>query len=126
MKHDEYHLQKQVCNYLNWSYPEVLYMSDSIASCKLTMVQAVRNKAIQKDGFKCPDIIILEPRGKYHGLFIELKITTPFKKDGTIKKNEHLEGQLKTIDELEAKGYSAFFAVGFDEAKFLIDRYLKN
>lgn len=126
MKHDEYHLQKQVCNYLNWSFPEVLYMSDSIASCKLTMVQAVRNKAIQKDGFKCPDIIILEPRNGYHGLFIELKIITPFKKDGTLKKNEHLEGQLKTIDELEAKGYSAFFAVGFNEAKFLIDRYLKN
>ena len=126
MKHDEYQLQKQVCQYLNWSYSDVLYMSDTIASCKLTMAQAVRNKAIQKPNFKCPDLIIFEPRNGYNGLFIELKVVTPFKKDGNIKKDVHLEGQLKTIQELEAKGYFAVFATGFGEAKIIIDKYLKK
>jgi hypothetical protein len=122
----EYQLQKQVCAYLNAQYPNVMYLSDTIASCKLTILQAVRNKAIQKDGFKCPDLIILEPKGDYHGLMIELKIETPFKKDGKIYSNEHLIGQQKTITNLINKGYFATFSVGFDEAKKIIDNYMKD
>lgn len=59
------------------------------------------------------------------GLFIELK------KDGTHlkKKNgdwatEHIAEQAKTLEDLRARGYCAEFAVGFDEAKKLIDEYL--
>lgn len=126
MKHPEYHLQNQVCAYLNLQYPNVLFLSDSVAFVKLSMPQAVRNKAIQKDGFKCPDLIILEPKGNYHGLFIELKVKSPFKKDGTIYKNEHLEGQQKTILELQKKGYLAGFCTGFQEAKETIDLYMNS
>jgi hypothetical protein len=124
MKHPEYHLQKQVCAYLNVQYPKVMFLSDTIASVKLSKIQAVRNKEIQKSGFKCPDLIILEPKGKYHGLFIELKVKSPFKKDGSILKNEHLEGQQKTISDLQEKGYFAVFCTGFDEAKETIDFYM--
>jgi hypothetical protein len=124
MKHPEYHLQKQVCAYLNLQYPKVMFLSDSVAFVKLSMPQAVRNKQIQKSGFKCPDLIILEPKGKYHGLFIELKVKSPFKKDGSILKNEHLEGQQKTISDLQEKGYFAVFCTGFNEAKETIDFYM--
>lgn len=128
MQHLEYELQKAVCKYLSYQYSEVEYMSDTIANLKLTMQQASRNKAIQKNGFKCPDLIILEPRNGYHGLFIELKLETPFKKDGSIKasKNDHLKGQLETIERLNSKGYFACFTWGFDMTKEIIDNYLKQ
>jgi hypothetical protein len=122
----EYQLQKQVCAYLNAQYPNVMYLSDTIASCKLTILQAVRNKAIQKNDFKCPDLIILEPKGEYHGLMIELKIKSPFKKSGEVLSNEHLIGQQHTITNLINKGYYATFATGFDEAKKIIDNYMKD
>lgn len=121
----EYQLQKQVCAYLNAQYPDVLYLSDTIASVRLTMPQAMRNKAIQKNGFKCPDLLILEPKNGYSGLFIELKTESPYKKDGVIKKSDHLEGQDKTIHQLQLKGYCSLFAWEFEEIKNIIDNYLK-
>lgn len=124
MKHEEYNLQKAVCRYLELRYKGVLYMSDTIANVRLTMQQAVRNKAIQKEGFKCPDLLILHPTKTYHGLFIELKIKSPWKKNGELLKNEHLEGQQRTIDELNELGYLACFSVGFEQTKQIIDNYL--
>jgi len=47
-KQPEYALQTQVCNYLRIKYKEVLFMSDTVASIKLTQAQAIRNKAILK------------------------------------------------------------------------------
>lgn len=60
------------------------------------------------------------------GLFIELK------KEGTrlLKKNgnyasEHIQEQAELLKKLRERGYVAEFACGFDEAKTIIDRYLK-
>lgn len=121
----EYHLQKMVCDYLRLQYKDILYLSDTIASVKLTERQGARNKHVQKDGFKTPDLIILEPRGGYAGLLIELKVESPFKKDGTLKKNKHLEGQLKSINDLKKKGYYASFSWGFEMTKTIIDNYME-
>ena len=121
----EYQLQKQVCAYLNAQYPDVLYLSDTIASVRLTMPQAMRNKAIQKNGFKCPDLLILEPKKEYSGMFIELKKDSPYKKDGTLKKNKHLEYQEKSMQELISKGYYCLFSWNFEQTKRIIDIYLK-
>ena len=126
MKHEEYNIQKSVCQYLEIQFPDILFLSDTIANVKLTMFQGARNKAIQKDGFKCPDLLILQPNTKFKGLFIELKIKSPFKKNGELFKNEHLEGQQKAIDKLNELGYFACFSVGFDETKNVIDKYLSN
>jgi hypothetical protein len=123
MKHNEYHLQKQVCQYLEFQYPNVLFLSDTIANLRLSLPQAVRNKGIQKQGFRCPDLIILCPKDEWHGLLIELKIETVFNKKGELK-SQHLKEQKKSLIELGMYGYCASFAVGFDEAKQLIDNYL--
>jgi len=125
MNHPEYNLQKSICAYLNAQYPNVLYLSTG-TSLKLTQSQAGRNKAIQKDGFKCPDLLVLFPNYYYDGLAIELKVKSPFKKDGTLLKNEHLEGQQKAIDELNKLGYYATFGIGFEHCKQIIDEYLSN
>ena len=124
MKHQEYDLQKAVCNYLNLQYPEVLYISTG-TSLKLTKNQAVRNKAIQKNIFKCPDLLIFKRRYGSQGLFIELKIEDPLRKNGNFK-SEHIKAQYETICELNKLGYHACFAVGFDEAKRIIDGYLTS
>jgi len=126
MKHREYHLQKQICQWLEMQHPDVLFMSDTVANVRLTIPQAVRNKAIQKDGFKCPDLIIFEPAGVYRGLFIELKADTPYRKDGKLKSSEHLRGQQATIEDLNERGYLALFSWGFDRTKQIIDNYLAD
>ena len=128
MVHPEFILQKAVCRYLNVQFPKALYLSDTVAAVKLSMPQQARNKSIQKDGFKCPDLLILEPIGKFKGLFIELKTEKPFKKDGTIKasQNNHLEGQLKTINNLKERGYYSCFSWGFDMTKEIIDNYFNQ
>ena len=125
MKHSEYDLQKAVTKYLRLQYPKTLFLSDTIASCKLTIPQQVRNKAIQCDGFKTPDIIIFEPKKDYSGLFIELKIETPYKINGTLKKNPHIEAQNDTICALNWLGYMARFAWDFEMAKEIIDDYMR-
>ncbi len=124
-KQPEFALQVLVCDYLKMQYPHVLFLSDTVAQVKLTIPQSVRNKRIQKEGFKCPDLMIFA----MPGLFIELKTETPFKKDGiTIKasQNDHLLHQWKTLNDLKAQGYAAYFAWNFEMAKELIDRYLRK
>lgn len=128
MKHLEYDLQVAVCRYLSYQYQDVLFTSDTIANLKLTPIQAGRNKKIQKAGFSTPDLLILEPRNGFSGLFIELKLETPFKKNGAIKasKDNHLENQLNAIYTLKEKGYFCCFSWGFDMTKEIIDNYLKQ
>lgn len=122
----EFELQKAICRWLNVQYPKVLYLSDTIASVKLTIPQQNRNKLIQKNGFKTPDLLIFEPNKEFKGLFIELKVKSPFKKDGTLLKDEHLESQQKTINELKQKGYYACFSWSLEMTLDIINRYMSN
>jgi len=124
--HFEYDLQKQICKWLQYQHRSVLFLSDTIAAVKLTIPQGARNKAIQKEGFKTPDLLILQPNDKYHGLFIELKIESPYKKNGELKSSEHLEGQLKSIEQLKKRGYYACFSWSFEMTMEIIEKYLKN
>ena len=125
MKYLEYNLQKKVAKYLTLEYKDVFFMSDTIASVKLTGPQQARNKAIQCPSFHCPDLTIFRARKGYHALFLELKKETPFKKDGTLKKSEHLENQRDTMLKLTEEGYLCFFAWDFEQCKRIIDDYLK-
>jgi hypothetical protein len=122
----EYHLQANVCRYLSVRYPKVLFLSDTVASVALTPAQAYRNKVIQKSSFKTPDLIILQPNGKFHALLIELKVKSPYKLNGEIRADEHLQGQQKSIDDLNALGYYACFAWSLEMAMKIIDDYMNN
>lgn len=122
----EYELQKSICRWISIQCPSLLFLSDTIASVKLTMPQQCRNSLVQKKGFKTPDLLIFEPNQKFKGLFIELKVKTPFKKDGALLKCEHLEGQQKTINDLKSKGYYACFSWSFDMTLQIINQYLNN
>lgn len=115
----------QVVNYLKLQYPDVIFNTD-MSGVFLTKFQAIKAAYMRSDkGF--PDIVIYEPRHGFYGLFIELKREGEaiYKQDGSLRKSEHLEQQKKMHDRLNAKCYNAVFAVGFDEAKKIIDNYLR-
>ena len=123
----EYQLQKQIATYLKTQYPKVLFLSDTVASVKLTAPQQARNKAIQCQKFKCPDLIIFQPNDYYSGLFIELKAESPYLKNGiTLKSDSHIQEQYNTLLELLGKGYYATFAWTFEQAKNIIDGYINH
>jgi len=118
-------LHKAVCQYIRLQYPDVMFNSDS-SGIRLTIGQSVQIKALKSNrGY--PDLMIFQPRNGYHGLFIELKQegTKLRKKDMTCA-TPHIQEQWSCIVDLERKGYVARFAVGFDQAKAIIDNYLKN
>jgi len=115
-------IQIAVCRYLSNQYPGVIYTSES-SGIRLTIGQAVKAKKLRSEG-GLPDLMIFEPRGEYHGLFLELKKVSPYKKNGELKSDKHLSEQNKILDRLYQKGYYAVFATGTDEAKQIIDTYL--
>lgn len=123
-------LQCHVADYLRLQYPHVLFHSDYGSGIKLTPGQS-RIQYRQNGGRRgWPDMFIACVRTidsrYYHGLFIELKRegTRIFKKDGVSYATSHLADQAKVLMALNRAGYLAMFAVGFDQAKQIIDEYL--
>lgn len=123
----EAELRRMLARWLQYQYPNVIYRFDLAADLKLTMGQARKHKELHpKRGY--PDLFIAEPRGKYCGMYIELKAdgNSPYKRNGELKKSEHLIEQEVMLNELNSRGYFAKFATGFNEAKGLIESYLKQ
>ena len=108
-------IQLAVSTYLKIQYPYTIFTAES-SGLKLTIGRnPVRG---------LPDLFIIEPRGKFHGLFIELKSVTPFKQNGELKAGDHLKEQQKVIDSLNKKGYFATFSTGFEETIKIIKKYM--
>ncbi|WP_307089469.1 hypothetical protein [Arthrobacter sp. B2I5] len=122
-------LHQQITEYLKIRYPHVLFRTDFAAGLKLSMQQAILHKKLQASR-AWPDLQVAEKShvlyGEYPGLFIELKAdgVELYKKDGTLRKNEHYEEQAAMLQRLRDRGYKAEFAVGFVQARKLIDEYL--
>lgn len=131
---NESELQVLVADYIRVRYPNALFHSDFGSGIKLTLGQAMKQKRQNGGRRAWPDMFIAEPIEvdfgeqswrRYAGLFLELK------KEGTRihKKNGkwasiHIAEQALVLEELRKRGYAAEFAVGFDEAKKVIDDYL--
>lgn len=116
-------IHKQVCRYIKLQYPKAIFNSD-LSGMNTHKIQAAQNKALRSSR-AFPDIVIYEPKNGFHGLFIELKAdgVRLWKKKGDWA-SEHLREQADMIHELRKRGYYASFAIGFDEAKRVIDFYL--
>ena len=121
----EKEMQNQVCEYMRLAYPKVKFRSDKDG--QVLHKSQLKAKALQSNARGFPDFIIREERKGYKGLVLELKREdkSPFKKDGTLKADQHLHDQQEWLDFFTDCGCKAQFAVGFDEAKLLIDSYLK-
>jgi hypothetical protein len=121
----EKQLQMIISTYLKKVYPDVIYKVDVAGWFSTTIGIAARNKRIQcSSGF--PDMFIAEPRGKYAGLFIELKtdISAVYTKKGQLKKNDKVHNQFEMLQKLNAKGYKAIFTYGYTNTIARINEYL--
>ena len=126
MNKAEKHLHQQICSYLNLQYPDVIYLSDP-SGLKVSIGVAIELKKKRCKKYKIPDLIILKPMNGLHGLVLEIKVSVDdvFTKKMEIRTNEHIQEQHKTIRELVRLGYAAYFGIGFEGCKRLIDNYLK-
>jgi hypothetical protein len=122
MKKEE-SIQLAVSTYLKLQYPYAIFTAES-SGMKLTIGQAVKAKKQRNPVRGLPDLFIIEPRGKFHGLFIELKSVTPFKQNGELKAGDHLKEQQQVIDRLNKKGYFATFSTGVEETIKIIKKYM--
>ena len=116
-----------VARYLTIKYPKLIFRFDFAAGMYLSPYMA--NKHRSQNPIKgYPDLFIAMPKGNYSGLFIEIKTdkANPFKKDGSLKANEHTERQAEILTMLNGIGYHAVFSSGVDETINIIERYLNQ
>lgn len=115
---------QMTCSFIRENYPDVIFTFDG-SGINQSKFSALANSYLRSSR-GMPDLIILEPRGIYAGLVIEMKQTgyTLFKRDGLTYKNEHIEEQAGILDELQARGYQCHFCCGFEQARSSIERYM--
>lgn len=72
---------------------------------------------LKAEGVKAgvPDIFLPYPKGKHHGLFIELKV-------GNVRPTENQAMWMKALSKV---GYKAALCYGFEEARDVIKTYLE-
>lgn len=137
MKMSESQLQIAVANYLATRYPNALFHSDFGSGVKLTAGQAKVNSAQNAGRRGWPDLFVAKSfdyeTDLWHiapilyGLFIELKAEgTRLKKKNGEWASAHIAEQAEVLGTLAEFGYAATFAVGFDQAKAVIDAYLSG
>lgn len=122
-------LAQAVSDFLQSKYPNVIYRFDYGADVKLTVGQGAKMKRLQGKWSKgMPDLVIYEPRGEYHAMFLELKKDREaiFKKDGKYRQNEHLKTQVDMMIKLSDRGYYTAFGCGFKESIEKINKYLSH
>ena len=106
-------LQTMIVNYIKLQYPTVRFCA-SLGGIRTGIKQAKKAKRTgYSKGF--PDLQICEARKEYHGLFLEIKTNKGY---ATIY-------QKNWIEALNERGYKAVITKGFDEAKKVLDDYLK-
>ena len=128
-KQPEKVLAKKVADYLEIKYPNAIRRFDLAADMKMSVWQGARNKSLHGRHTRgYPDLFIAKPNRYYAGLFLELKAdgNSPYKKDGTLKKNEHLQRQNAIHEILRNDGYCVKFVTGFQEAIDVIEEYMED
>lgn len=123
----ETEVQIELSRYISSHYKDALFHNDFGSGTKLSFSQAKRQRAMNPiRGF--PDLQILEPIGKWSGCFIELKKDGEkiYRKDGRLVADQHIREQADYIIELRGRGYWADFAIGLEQAKRIVDSYMKG
>lgn len=112
-KHEERTEQIAFANDMRLYFPKVLW-TISVAGAKIPKIVWI---LLLKMGYSSgtPDIWILEPKGKYHGLIIELK---------KVKGGRISEEQIGWLEELNLRGYRACRCNGAGEALTVVTEYM--
>lgn len=67
-----------------------------------------------------PDLFIAEPRGVYHGLFVEMKVLTLTGRSKAVTS----AAQIRVHNQLRARGYAVALCYGYAQAKEEIVKYI--
>jgi hypothetical protein len=123
----EIELQSQICKFIRLQYPNTIFRSDFASGMRMSIGQAMRHKSLQSSR-AFPDLFILEPKARSHGLFLEIKTSYDkvYKKDGLLRSSPHLTEQREMLDRLIILGYEAHFTFSLDHARFLIAKYMNR
>lgn len=80
-------------------------------------VSPIHGRILKRMGVRAgvSDIFIGISRGKYHGMFLELKAG----------KNKPSKEQLQFMEDLSSQGYYCVWCQGYEAARELIENYLK-
>ena len=129
-KNKEEILQKQVIAYIRQVLPKPYYLVvNPYAGMKMSVSAAAKAKVLGLESAQ-PDVMIFKrTQDGYNGLFLELKAegVVIFNKDGSLRKSDHLYRQAQFLDYAKNEmGAATYFAVGFEEAKRLIDLHYLN
>ena len=110
----EDHLQNAVMNYFRAIYPKAFVIH---------VPNEGKRSPFERYKFKylggmagIPDILCFEPKGKYCGLAIELKVGY----------NKPTDNQKKCLKTLENAKWDAQWSNSFDDVVGIIDNYMKN
>lgn len=103
-------------DWMRSTYPELALMFHVPNGGSRNRIEAARMKG---QGVKpgVPDIVLPAPRGRYHGLFIELKRL----RDGRISNDQKI-----WLTALGGQGYKCLVCFGAEEAKKEILKYLEE
>lgn len=116
MRHIEDSLQKTCVQWFSLAYrPYYRLLHHSPNGGKRNAIEAAKFKAMGvRAGF--PDLILCVARGKYHGLFIELKTA----------KGRQTENQKGFQKALEAQGYRYEVVRSLDEFRRIVTQYMNE
>ena len=114
MRHLEARAQEQVVRFLRMEYPQAL-ITGGFDTCHLRPQQGMRRKLA---GYRpgTPDIIILESRGRWHGLLVEMKA----------EKGRLSPAQTEFLKAASERGYLTLVAYSTSQAISGIKEYLNS
>lgn len=113
MSKPEQKIQIAVANYLRLAYPNLLFTISPAGLIRGLGTAMIMKRMGYTNG--TPDLLIFEPRQRFHGLFVELKAD----------KGVTSDDQLKFIAKASSNGYATAVCWGYDEAVATIDKYLR-
>lgn len=143
IKQTEADVQAALHKYMQLQYPGVLAFCNYYTAVDRGHISERKRGAMaaaaNRQGFLKgqPDYYVEAARGAFHGLRMELKCidTDPFRimpQKGCIAlENDTIDGerlrlQASVLDDYRRAGYFACFAAGFDQAKAVVDWYMKG
>jgi hypothetical protein len=113
-RQSEYQIQAAFIRYLELMYPDMLY---TISPAGFIMSPGMARKMMNMGYRKgTPDVLIFEPRGSWHGFFIEFK--TP--------KGKTSESQFEFLESARARCYYTRICYSSTEAIQVLESYLSH
>lgn len=122
----EENLQACLVAYISEKYPDAIFLGNVASGVELGWKKAIRQKT-QGNRKDWPDIFIANRHGGYSGCFLELKkMGTAIEKADSTPSSEHIRCQLTMLQLLRDEGYYSFMAVGWNEARAIVDWYINS